>query len=313
MLANRTARWSLGTVALCLVLLVAAWFLLIDPRRGQETDLRDAAVASDSQASQLQIQVAKLKSQASDLPAQKAKLEQIAKQLTPDAGIPDFVRALQQIAAESGVELSSIAPGSPVVVTTGAAATPSTDGAAQAGSLVSVPMALNVSGDAAESTIFLKYLQTKIARTYVISALNVAVTTSTSSGTASVEGTSAQGAAAISQASLDEGSLSAADGDTSTATPAATSKGDEGTTATPAPGVSTAAPGTGTGTVTDPAATATATPDPEVTTTTTTLDITGSIYVLLDGTSTLEDIQKQAAEAAARGTTTATPTPSAGN
>ncbi|GLY30590.1 hypothetical protein [Kineosporia sp. NBRC 101731] len=295
MLANRTARWSFGTAAICVVLLLLGWFLLIAPRRSDTTALRDQATQSDSQASLLQIKIAQLESQAADLPAQKAKLAEITQQLTPGAGIPEFVRTLQSIEAQSGVDLSTITPGAPVVATasdTATSTTAATTTTATAGTLVAIPMGLSLSGDYYETVQFLRLLQTKIDRTYLITALALSEQSTTATESAAADGTSLSGA------SISEAATTAA-----TNTPTATSKGNEGGTAT-----SDATPTTGATSGTGSGTDATAT-DAAVATDEASLSITGQIYVLLDGSSSLEDVKKDAADAAVG--SAATPTTSA--
>ena len=43
MLDSRTSRWTAATLAACLVLLTAAWFLIVAPRRAQAERLRAQA------------------------------------------------------------------------------------------------------------------------------------------------------------------------------------------------------------------------------------------------------------------------------
>jgi Tfp pilus assembly protein PilO len=330
MLANRKVLWSLGTAFLCLILLAAGYFLLIDPRRSKATDLHDAALASDSQATVLQVQIAKLMSQAAELPEEKRKLEEITTQLTSDAGLPVFVRQMQGIAATAGVELTAITPVTPAqVVTDEAAATPDASSTAAPGALIGIPMTMSVSGDYFQASQFLKDLQTKVVRSFLVNGLTVTeeeVSTDvsggssdgTSSGTsagAPADGSVLSGAAVAGGTRLSGAAI--ADGAPATST----AKGNEGVTPT-AGATATATSGSGgtTGGTTGGTSGGTATTAPTtpgsvsttdtttVTETVTTLDITGQIYVLLNGTATLADIEKQAAALAAAG---AIPTPGA--
>jgi Tfp pilus assembly protein PilO len=262
MLANRTSRWSIGTALLCILLLAASWFLLISPRRADAADVRGQATTADGQAALLQTQIALLKTQFADLPKQKAELKAITAELPPGADVPALVRTLQSIAAQTGVSLDSISPGGPTVVTaTGAAAT----SVAGAGSLVRLPMDLVVTGEYFETSLFIKNLQSKITRSYLVTGIAVAP---------------AQEAAA-------------------TATPSATATPTAQTTATATP-----------------ASTPTPTAAAPVDLTTITLTMQGSVFVLLDGTVTLDDVARQAKAAAIgkqppalTGTTTPTTAP----
>ncbi len=252
MLANRTSRWSIGAALICIALLAVSWFLLIIPRRADASDVRDQAAQADSQAATLQIKIARLKVQFADLPKQKAELAAITKQLPPGADVPSLVRDLQGLATQAGVSLDSITPGLPAVLSPGDPAVATT---AAAGSVVSLPMNLQVSGDYFEAALFVKYLQTKIVRSYLITGLN---------------------------ASPD-------------------SKTDTSATANPIPTTTPSA-------VPTTAATAPVSPNLDRVS----LTITGSVFVLLDGTVTLDDVTKAAKAAATGKTATPAPTSTAG-
>lgn len=321
-LAGRTARWTLGAVALCLVLLVAAWFLLVTPRRDDAAQLREDAVNSDQQASLLQVKLAELKTQAADLPKQKEKLKEIAEELPPDADIPQYVRTLGSISTTAGVAMKNISPGTPVLVTLNSAAAgdPAAAAAAPAagsglgspGDLVSLPMNLEIDGDYYQLSSWLKSLQSEISRSYLISAFTLTAN--------DVD----DGAGGLLGASI-------ADGSPASPTPTATGKGLEGVTPTatdPSVVVPTVVP-TAVPTVAPTIAPTiaptgtTGTTGTDGTTTDTeqaawTLALTGTVFVLLNDDSTLEDIKRDAAAARASmsGTWTevtpeATDTPSA--
>lgn len=254
MLANRTSRWSIGAALLCVVLLAVSWFLLISPRRADASAVRTQAVQADSQADALQVKLAELKAEFADLPKQKEKLKAIKLQLPPNADIPGFVRQLQSLAAESGVSLDSVTPSAPVVVAAGA----TTSTAAGPGTVVSIPMGLVVTGDYFEASLFIKSLQTKISRSYLLTGIGAAP--------------APESAVAV------------------TAEPVVTSTAAPTTAETTAPAVA-AAP---------------------INLDRVTLTLTGGLFVLMDDTTTLDDVAKDAAAAAkAAGKTPATATATA--
>jgi Tfp pilus assembly protein PilO len=265
MLANRTTRWSLGAALLCVLLLALSWFMLISPRRADADSIRGQAAQADLQASQLQVKIAQLKSEFADLPKQRAELATIKAQLPPTADIPAFVRTLQSLAAQTGVSLDALSPGTPAVVSATSAAGTAASGTAGAGSLVSIPVGLTISGDYFEAALFLKNLQTKTQRSYLISSLALTpATAATDSATAA----------------------------TATPTPTPTATGSAGATAV------TATP------------TVTATPE---SLTNVSVAVNGSLFVLLDGTSTLDQVKKdtKAAAGSTGSGTSATPTAAA--
>jgi Tfp pilus assembly protein PilO len=259
MLSNRTTQWSLGAGLLCIVILAASWFMLISPRRATAADVHDQAVSADSQAILLDAKIAQLKTQFAGLAKQQASLKTIKAQLPPGADIPAFVRVLQSISAQSGAALSSITPGAPIVLSaTGGSASTSTT--APAGSVVSIPMSISVTGQYFEASLFLKYLETKVQRSYLATGLNLTPETSTPTTTATPTGTA-----------------------TAVPTVTATAGSTAGSTAT---------------------ATASASADTSATLDNVTMSITGSVFVLLDGTSTFDDVSKDARAAATAATAT---------
>ena len=253
MFVNRTSRWSIGAALICIVLVVACWFLLVSPRRADASTIRGQATQAESQSADLQVQVAQLKTEFADLPKQQLKLDKIRQELPPLASIPTFVRNMQSIALQSGVSLDSITPGTPVVVTSAKAGSAAAPGAAGAGALISVPMTIMTSGQYFETSLFIQDLQTKIARTFLVNGLAL--------------------------------------------TPAAAA----GSTAPSTTGTSSGTPTAGSSTTATPTTTAA----PVINLDNVDMTLTGSVFVLLDGTVTLDQVK----QAAATSGTTATPTP----
>lgn len=241
MLDTRTSRWTAATLAVCVALLAATWFLVIAPRRSQAGSLRGQAVTTESQAEAMRVQLNVLRAQFGDLKKQRAKLARIQRQLPSSAQMPQLVRDLQSMAASSGVSLDSVKPGAPVLSKNNS-------------SVVEIPMSLAVKGDYFEDVLFVKHLQTTLDRSFLITGLTVADSdTSGSSSDSSSSGSSSSGSA------------------TPTAAP-------------------TAAP-TGT-----PAASAPAAP---VAAAKKSMTLSGSIFVLLNGSNSLGSVTKQAQQAAA--------------
>ena len=248
MLASPTSRWSAGAILLTALVLVASWFLLIGPRRADASALQEQTVAAQSQASTLQIQIAQLKADFSTLDERRAELAAIKRQLPPQAEIPALVRKLQDYAAASGVSLDSITPGTPAIYgQTGAGAS----GTAQPGQVVEIPITVVISGDYFEDSLFVKSLQTKLTRAFLITGL----------------ATSEKDDTAVTDSSGTPATAAATPVVTPVATPVA------------------AAP----------------------TLKTTSLQITGSVFTLLDSSASLADVaeQAQAATSAATGTAAA--------
>jgi type IV pilus assembly protein PilO len=159
MLSTRTARWSAVTGLVCVVVLVATWFVLVSPRRSEAADLGDQRASTETQNVSLEAEIADLRSRFGDLEDLRAELARIRKQLPPSADVASLVRSLESIADDSGVTIESITPGAAITVSPATATTPA---------LVSVPVAVTVRGRYVEDALFLRYLQTRLGRVFLV-------------------------------------------------------------------------------------------------------------------------------------------------
>src|SRR4051794_466247 len=103
MLSTRNSRWTAATGLICVVIMVAAWFLLIGPRRADAADLRSQREQAASTNDALQLQIAKLKAQFADLPARQAELAAIRTQLPEQADLPKLIRDIDSLGKSAGV------------------------------------------------------------------------------------------------------------------------------------------------------------------------------------------------------------------
>ncbi len=165
---TRTAKWSTGTAVLVVLLFVAAWFLLISPKRSEAAELRDQTLAQQDMNRQLQQKIAQLETLAQDLPRQRARLKVIEQQLPPAPDLPSFVRSLDAAAKAAGVSLEELNPQVPVSreaasTAGGAAVTPGAAGATQAKAgapyLQEIPFSIGVTGEFAGVVDFLNRIE----------------------------------------------------------------------------------------------------------------------------------------------------------
>jgi type IV pilus assembly protein PilO len=117
-MSSKMKQWVALTVVGCLAVLAAGWFLLVSPKRGDAAAIRDDVATQSSTNSALQTQLAMLKAQAKTLPQQQAALARVAAKIPDNPALPALIRALSQAAEDAGVELVSIAPGTPAAVAT---------------------------------------------------------------------------------------------------------------------------------------------------------------------------------------------------
>jgi len=198
-LANRTVKWSAGTAALCAVLLITTWFLLIAPRQGHVAETRAAEVAAQQANDVLKAKVQQLRAQFADLPKTQAELAALHRQLTPAADLPGVVRSVSALSTAAGTTLESLSPGAPTVLggaaksgggpaaaAAAAVADPAAGagaaagagsgagaGAAGGGRVVSIPLVLVVTGDYYQVVGFIRRIQTEMPRALLISGIQI--------------------------------------------------------------------------------------------------------------------------------------------
>jgi len=163
MLTTRTARWSAVTGLVCVVVLVATWFVLVSPRRSQAADLGEQRTSAEATNVSLEAEIAELQRQYAKLPELREELKVIRAQLPPAADVPRLVRSLSDLAADSGVVIESIVPGTSTTLSPASGTTPA---------LVSVQVAVTVRGRYVEGALFLRYLQTRLNRVFLVSQVN---------------------------------------------------------------------------------------------------------------------------------------------
>jgi Tfp pilus assembly protein PilO len=110
---TKAQQWLALTVAGCLALVVAGWYLLVSPERAQAADLREQATAQDDVNRSLQEQVRVLEARAKALPKAQAALADFTTKVPPSPELPELVRELSAAAEASGVELRTVTPQPP--------------------------------------------------------------------------------------------------------------------------------------------------------------------------------------------------------
>jgi type IV pilus assembly protein PilO len=201
MLQNRTSRWVAATAALCALLLVASWMLLIGPRRAEAADIAAQRLAQDDQNVTTRQRIAQLKVDFAQLDEHRAELAEIAQEMPADVSMPRLVRDLNTMSGQSGAILKELTPGIPTLVpsakaaTAGATAGAGNGGAATAGgdtaasgdaaagtsasaapaaaALYAVPLQATVEGDYFQVSLFLRKVQTEMARAMLVTGLTI--------------------------------------------------------------------------------------------------------------------------------------------
>lgn len=210
MIATATRKWVAGTLVLCLLIAVAAWFLAISPKRAEAAELEQQTAAAQASNQQLAARIEQLKLQFAELPQYQAELAAIKQAMPEDPALPTLVRDLDAMAERTDVTLMSLAPGQPAAVAQPAPAQPAapaeggaaegdsgesteaeegSDGAADAAApaagaataapvgaglvLVGIPVNIVTVGDFFKTEMFLKELQADMPRAFLVQNLTV--------------------------------------------------------------------------------------------------------------------------------------------
>lgn len=110
---TRTGAFGVGTAAVCVLLLAAAWFLLVAPQRSSAGESRVAAEEARTRNAQLEQRIADLEAQYAQLPAREAELAAIREAIPATAALSGFLAELTAAAETSGTVLESVTTAQP--------------------------------------------------------------------------------------------------------------------------------------------------------------------------------------------------------
>ena len=158
----------------CVVVLLAGWFLLVAPVKSDISKTKAASAAQTTANSDLTLTLASMRAIAKKLPQEKAELAALAERVPSQLEVPALLRAIQDAATQTGVTLSNLTPSQPVALV-------GADG------ISTVSLALSVTGGYAETEQFDSALES-LRRTFLVSAFTMAG--GAASATASASSTS---------------------------------------------------------------------------------------------------------------------------
>ena len=161
---TETRRWTVGALVVALAIVVAGWFLLISPKRAEVSELQAEVQSQEAANSQAQTQLAVLKQQNKDLPEKQAELAGLQTQipLTPD--LPTYIREIQDIGAQAGVDVTAMTPAPAVNLGTSAE---TAEQSLAPGALAAINVEVIVTGGYFEITRFVNELETASRYTLV--------------------------------------------------------------------------------------------------------------------------------------------------
>jgi Tfp pilus assembly protein PilO len=171
---SNSRTWSVGAGLVGVLLVVAAWFLLISPQRSEAASLREQVTQQQQFNEQVKLKTQQLKAQFASLPARQAQLAEIKQEMPDNPALPSLVRDLSSYADDAGTVLVSVTPGVPVPFAAGTSGAPATTKATETAPLLQIPTTVVVTGSYAEVTLYLQKIQSKMRRAVLIENLQLA-------------------------------------------------------------------------------------------------------------------------------------------
>ncbi|WP_426566857.1 type 4a pilus biogenesis protein PilO [Angustibacter sp. McL0619] len=167
---SKTRAWSAGAAVVGVLLIVAAWFLLISPQRSEAASLRDQVTQQENTNATVRLRTQQLKAQFASLPARQAQLAEIKRQMPDNPALPSLVRDLAKYAKAADITLVSVAPAVPAPFV--AAGTTATTG--QVSSTQQIQTTIVAQGTYAELTLYLQKLQAQMRRAILVENIQLA-------------------------------------------------------------------------------------------------------------------------------------------
>jgi Tfp pilus assembly protein PilO len=166
---SKTRVWSAGTAVVAVLVVIAAWFLLVSPQRSEAASLREQDTQQQAVNDQLKVKTQELKAQFASLPARQAQLAEIRQQMPSNPALPSLVRDLSKYADQANVTLQSVAPTTPTPLTASGTAV-----ATQTAAIQQVKTVVVATGSYAELTLYLQKLQAQMRRAVLVDNIQLA-------------------------------------------------------------------------------------------------------------------------------------------
>ncbi|MEP7763988.1 hypothetical protein [Sanguibacter sp. 25GB23B1] len=186
--STKASTWIAGTAVLAILILVAAWFLLISPVRATALETSETAESQDERNALEQVRIDGLAKQFAELDSYKATLASLRQQIpvTPNHG--EFQSELATIAAAHSVTIASltvnasseivVAGAEPAAAPAGTEAAEGEDAAAPAApsnlftGFYQIPADIEVVGTYQNVLAFVSDLQTVNTRLFLVTGLS---------------------------------------------------------------------------------------------------------------------------------------------
>ncbi|WP_127499537.1 type 4a pilus biogenesis protein PilO [Actinoplanes solisilvae] len=160
--ARRTDRiWLVGGIITIVVLVTAAWLLVISPKFVEADGVQAEADDTTLQLTRLRKEVADLKDKNEKKATYQAELDTLVTNLPETWGMPVFLRSLQDSGTKTNVAVTDLSVGGAVT-------------SVKVSSAITMPMSLNATGTVTDISRFIVRLQQTQSRAVLIDAVTVA-------------------------------------------------------------------------------------------------------------------------------------------
>lgn len=109
---NASKQWTVATIVIAVLMLIAAWFLLISPVMASAAETNAAAEAQENTNSETQIEVDKLRKQFAEIETYEAQLAELQEGITTRQRYSDLQRLFAEVASDHDVIITSLTFGS---------------------------------------------------------------------------------------------------------------------------------------------------------------------------------------------------------
>src|SRR4051812_6830159 len=107
MTKNKAGGWIAGTAFVCILVLAAAWFVLVSPTLATAAETRATAEAQLDQNAIAKVKLAKLKEQFQNIDALRAELAALQLQVPSTADLSTYKRQVDAVAVAHSVTIVS--------------------------------------------------------------------------------------------------------------------------------------------------------------------------------------------------------------
>jgi Tfp pilus assembly protein PilO len=169
-----TQKWYAGAAAASLVVLAGGWFLLVSPQKASADEIVTQTSSVNSANATTEMQIAALKAEFTQLPQLQSQVALIRQHIPQTPSEPTLLRTITKAAQSSGVVLGSMTLAAPSVIQGGTASgTPAGGNAfAAPGQMSQISMTLNITGNFADTRLFLNSLES-MQRVMLVTGINI--------------------------------------------------------------------------------------------------------------------------------------------